>query len=103
MKFLEGEDYRQHFLFYLGVSRLSISQGTTGICNRFSFLQQGSSKTLLTCIALYDKLFFGVIVAQNGSRSHKLLNFFERFLLFFGPLPFSISSCQSPQGFHYVG
>ena len=73
MKFLDRENYRKHLLFYLVESRLDVSQGTTGICNRFSLLQQGSSKTPLTCIALYDKLFFRLIGAQNGKRGHKLL------------------------------
>ena len=92
--FLEGENYRQHLLYYLGESLIGVSQGATGIWNRFPLLQQSSFKTLLTCIALYDKLFFKLIVAQNGSLGE---------VLFFSPLPFSISSGQSPQGLHYIG
>ena len=102
MKFLERENYRQHLLYYLGESLIGVSQGTTGIWNRFPLLQQSSFKTLLTCIALYDKLFFELIAAQNGSLGHKFLIFFER-VLFFSPLSFSISSGQSPQGLHYIG
>ena len=56
-----------------GTSRLSISQGMTGI--------------------LYLQLSFWFLVAKDMSRGNKPLNFLERFLLLLGPMPLNIFSC----------
>ena len=78
--------------FNLDVLFFSVSQGTACIGNCFSFLQQGSSTTLLACITLYLERCFGVIISKDWSCGHQCLHLFKRFILFSGLIPLNILS-----------